>query len=345
MVGRAARLIALDWGSTSLRGYLMDEHGEVMAERSSDAGASRLGGSGGSGGDGDDDGGTDSGSSSGSDSDSGSGAGEAFESALRRLAGDWLAATPDLPIVACGMVGSKHGWAEAPYMSTPAPLDQLAAHALRVETASGLRLRIIPGLSWLPPDGAPEVMRGEETQVVALLATQPALAAGCRIVLPGTHSKWVLTQGQTVQSFATYMTGELFDVLMRHSVLARTAQPGGRFDEAAFERGVSLACAHGGDLGRLLFGVRTLGLFERMTGRALADYASGLLIGSEIVSATRARGSAPGGGEPPIRVVGADVLVARYSKALDICGCQAQAASISAASGIWMIAKQGGWLG
>lgn len=333
MVGGAPRLVALDWGSTALRGYLMDAQGQVLAERDSEAGASRLGG----------------------------GGAEAFESALRGLIGDWLAADPEMPIVACGMVGSKHGWAEAPYVSTPAPLDELAGHARLVETDSGLRVRIIPGLSWLTADAAPEVMRGEETKVVALLAAQPELIAGCRIVLPGTHSKWVLTRGTTVQSFATFMTGELFDVLLHHSVLARTAQPGGPLDEAAFERGVAVARAHGGGgLGHLLFGVRTLGLFDRMTPTSLADYASGLLIGSEIMAATSTGVAAGAGavvgaeagaetgtetGELPIRVAGADALVVRYRLALGVCGFKAEAAAVSAASGIWRVAKQGGWLG
>jgi 2-dehydro-3-deoxygalactonokinase len=313
MVGRTPRLIALDWGSTSLRGYLMDAQGEVVAQRASEAGASKL-----------------------------DGGAEAFESALRGLAGDWLAADPELPVVACGMVGSKHGWAEAPYVSAPAPLSELAVHVRSVETPSGLRVRIVPGLSWQPADGAPEVMRGEETQVVALLAAQPELATGCRIVLPGTHSKWVLTRRSIVQSFQTYMTGELFDVLLRHSVLARTARPGDALDASAFERGVVAAQAHGGaDLARLLFGVRTLGLFEHMNGQALADYTSGLLIGSEIVSAT---GSDPASDERPIRVVGADALVERYLLAFGLCGRAAEVAAVSAASGIWQIARQGSWM-
>ena len=291
----------------------MDAQGEVVAQRAGEAGASKL-----------------------------KGGAEAFEAALRGLVGDWLAASTGIPVVACGMVGSKHGWAEASYVSAPAPLSELAAHLRSVVTASGLRAHIIPGLSWEPANGAPEVMRGEETQVAALLAAQPELAAGCCIVLPGTHSKWVRMHQSVVQSFDTYMTGELFEVLLCHSVLGRTARLGGPLDRSAFERGVAAAQAHGGaDLARLLFGVRTLGLFEQMSGQSLADYTSGLLIGSEIVSAAR---QGLGSDDRPIRLVGANSLVERYLIAFGLCGRDAKAAAVSAASGIWQIAKQAKWI-
>lgn len=322
MVVTAPRLLALDWGSTSLRGYLLDGIGTVLAQRSSEAGVSKLGGA---------------------ISLSVGDGGNAFEGALRKLAGDWLEAHPGIPIVACGMVGSKHGWAEAPYVAVPAVLGELAAKVRMLETASGLRVRIIPGLAWHPPDGTPEVMRGEETQVVALLATQLDLASGCRIVLPGTHSKWVRVRQGTVLSFGTFMTGELFDVLMQHSVLGRTARPAeGALDANAFEQGVATARTHGGgSLVRLLFGARTLGLFGRMTPAALADYASGLLIGSEITSAT---GTDVAAGDWPIRVVGAEALAKRYLRALHFLGCEAEVADVTAASGIAQVAIQGKWL-
>ena len=192
-----AALIGLDWGSSRLRAYLMSRAGAVVEARDSDAGASRL--------------------AAGAEP---AARGALFERHLRELVADWLA--PGRTMIACGMVGSAHGWREAEYVPCPVDLNELHRHLTLVRGTDGLELWIVPGASYRPSEHAPDVMRGEETQVIGVLAQDASWAAGASIVLPGTHSKWVrIVDGQLV-SFATRMTGEMFDVLRSHSVLSRS---------------------------------------------------------------------------------------------------------------------------
>jgi 2-dehydro-3-deoxygalactonokinase len=313
----ATGLIALDWGSSQLRAYRMGAGGSVLEQRASDDGASRL-----------------------------SGGAARFEAALRALAGDWLAcAEPGLPVLACGMVGSAHGWREAAYASCPLPLDQLHRHLTRVEAGGGLQVHIVPGVRDRGADGLPDVMRGEETQLLGLLALQPALGQAATVVLPGTHSKWVRLEQGRLQGFATRMTGEQFALLREHSVLGRLMAPAEAFDAAAldfaaFTRGVAAARQSGGaDLGRLLFSVRTLGLFGELPATGLADYLSGLLIGAELAAALPASDASA-----PLILVGEAALCERYRLAIGLWGREASvAAGPIAALGLWQVAQQSGW--
>jgi 2-dehydro-3-deoxygalactonokinase len=270
-------LIALDWGSTQLRAYLVGADGRVLHERRSDAGASR----------------TQHG---------------AFQAAYEALAADWL--TLDLHAMACGMVGSAHGWVEAPYLACPAHPERLAG-GLVVAGSGRARVHIVPGLR-MDSDDRPDVMRGEETQVFGMLRLHPELAAACTLVMPGTHSKWVQVQGGTVTGFCTRMTGECFALLRQHSVLARLMAEGNPEPDAeAFARGVVAAREGGGaDLLRSLFGVRALALRGSLGANAQAEYLSGLLIGTEVAAGLR--DEAAGG---PCVLVGEPALCARYEQA------------------------------
>lgn len=299
------RLIALDWGSTRLRGWLLGDDGAVLAERSSGDGASRVGA-------------------------------PAFEAALLALAGDWLAACPPgLPLLACGMVGSAHGWREAAYVPCPADLGELHTRAVKVAVQGGRTLRIVPGLIDTPAGGTPDVLRGEETQLVGLLALQPALAGAATVLMPGTHSKWVDLQQGRVSGFRTRMTGEIYAVLRQHSALGRLMPA---VDEGwhaqAFDAGLAAARAgQGRDLAGQLFAVRTLGLTGRWPAAALPDYLSGLLIGHELVAALRPA-------LPPLALVGEPGLCRRYRHALQQFGV-APAAELgnTAVAGLWRIAQ------
>lgn len=316
-------LIALDWGSSGLRAYLMgaapDGTGQVLATRSSEAGASRLAAA------------HAEARARGVSSDQS----EAFEAALRAVAGDWLDAYAGLPVLASGMVGSAHGWHEAAYIDCPARLSELARHGVAVSGSGGLRVVIVPGVAWHPANAAPDVMRGEETQIAGVLAQHPQLAGAVQVVLPGTHSKWVDVQDGAIVAFATRMTGELFELLRTHSVLGRLMEPGAGLDAAAFVRGVQAGRgAQGADLLGQLFSVRTLGLFNQLPATALADYLSGLLIGHEIASALRA-----GLPERPLVLVGEATLCARYTTALQEFGITPAAVSTDAApAGLWAVA-------
>ena len=308
------RLLALDWGSSQLRAWLMGPNAELLQERCSADGASRL-----------------------------QPGPAAFEQALRSLTGDWLAAYPQLPILACGMVGSAHGWREAPYVTCPVALDDLHRQAVLVQGTQGLQLRLIPGLCQRPANQPPDVMRGEETQLAGLLAQQPQLARTACVVMPGTHSKGVELRGGQVHSFATRMTGELFAVLREHSVLGRLLQPSSSFDDRAFAGGVRAARESGGaDLGRLLFAVRTLGLFDQLPRESLADYLSGLLIACELVCALQGLDA-----QTPLVLVGEPTLCDRYALAIGLlCGpgrSVMRSGERLAAHGLWHFAERAGW--
>ena len=310
MVSNAAptpRLVALDWGSTRLRAWLLGEHGVVLAERQNASGASTL-----------------------------AGGAPAFEQALSALAGDWLAA--GLPVVACGMVGSAHGWREAPYVACPARLDALHAHLVTVSAGTST-VHLVPGLIDEPAGSTPDVMRGEETQVLGLVQGQPALAERACVVMPGTHSKWVQVRDGVVTGFRTRMTGEAYALLRQHSVLARLMPADDTTPHPqAFAQGVAAAREAGGsDLLAQLFSVRTLGLTQRLPHAALPDFLSGLLIGHEAVAGLRTA-------EGPLALVGEPALCRRYAQALEILGASTvTAAANTACAGLWQLAVQAGW--
>lgn len=301
---RETRLIGLDWGSSSLRAMLIDGEGQVLLSRQSAQGASTL-----------------------------HGGPAAFSAALDELIGDWHATGQ--PLLACGMVGSQHGWREVPYAACPADAKALAAGALAVDWR-GRSVRLLPGLRCDTEAGPPDVMRGEETQVLGALELMPELAARSCIVMPGTHSKWAQVIDGTVRSFATQMTGELFAVMRQHSVLGRLMPADPPADLVAFAEGVRAARDHG-ELGlpHQLFAVRTLGLTGRLAHEALADYLSGLLIGHELRAGLQARDAAA-----PLVLLGEPALCQRYAKALDLFGVgEVQVLPNTAAAGLWRIAQ------
>jgi 2-dehydro-3-deoxygalactonokinase len=322
--------IALDWGTTNLRAFLLDAAGGIMAQREKPWGILSLP----------------------APADAGG-----FDAALEGVAGDWLAAQPQAPLIAGGMVGSAQGWREVPYVDCPAGARDLACRMASVATACGRELLLVPGILSNLPDTLPDVIRGEETQVFGALASMaPAAPATC-FVLPGTHSKWVLVRDGRIVLFATYMTGELYANLIRHSILGRlmsapeNGEGGAGFGAggsgtgaqavaqggaaaAAFLQALALARASGpGDLMRHLFTARSMNLAGRLSASVLADYLSGLLIGHELVSALawRARHIGP---EAPIVLIGEATLLARYRAALPAFGLAASTLPNTAAAGL-----------
>jgi 2-dehydro-3-deoxygalactonokinase len=240
------RLVALDWGTSSLRAALLDGDGRAIEERSLPRGILNV-------------------------------APGEFPAVFDAACGDWMRAGPALALVS-GMAGSRQGWLEAPYCACPAGFSDIAAHLAWVQAG---RVAIVPGLC-CEQQGVPDVMRGEETQVFGALSLLE-LGEGL-LVLPGTHSKWVRVEAGRIQSFATFMTGEFFALLRNHSILARTLpEADGELDEAAFRRGVEHA-GHSGNLLHAAFSARTLSLFERLPAQAMPSYLSGLVIGEELRS-------------------------------------------------------------
>ncbi len=303
----AAALIGLDWGTSAFRAYRLAADGTILERRAAEAGILAV-----PGGD--------------------------FAGELVRQIGDWLAAAPELPLLASGMIGSRQGWIEVPYARCPAGAAELVAGLVEHRTATGTRLWFVPGLSHEGGDGVPDVMRGEETQILGVGGD----AAARLVVLPGTHSKWALVEAGRVVWFATFMTGELFAVLRRHSILGRLMVADGD-DAAAFARGLRAGLsgdrAQGGLLHRL-FSVRTLGLFDRLPATGLADYLSGLLIGEEVREALGWIGHRAAG---EVVIVGGPGLAGRYQEALGQAGLAALPfAGEAAALGQLAIARAAG---
>jgi len=299
----SARLIGLDWGSTHLRAYLYGAGGTVLEQRALPYGIRQLPAGG-------------------------------FAQAFQEAVAEW----PDEPAIACGMVGSRNGWHEVPYLDTPADVANLAHALTPLATPDDRVLHLVPGLR----DGArPDVMRGEETQIVGALAQHGDAAWSGSFLLPGTHSKWVRVAGGTVTGFATMMTGELYGLLRRHSILGAVADGAEAEDDAAFRRGV-LAARDSGAAGGLtrLFAARALMLDGALAEASVPSYLSGLLIGDELRAALAAGWSAAAA---EIRLIGDAGLCRRYAAAAALFGLHtAQAPAHTTALGLWRLAAAAG---
>jgi 2-dehydro-3-deoxygalactonokinase len=233
------------------------------------------------------------------------------------------------------MIGSRQGWAEAPYCDCPADFDRVAA-ALTI--VPGTQLFIVPGLICRGVDGIPDVIRGEETQVFGALPEQ--VDTRQVIVLPGTHSKWVVAGPTGVERFATFMTGELYGVLREHSILGRLTVPG--VDDTALERGVRHSVREGAALTHDLFSARTLALTGALAPAGVADYLSGLLLGAEI-SAARLWLATQGLQRESVMLLGDAALLVRYRRALSLAEIEsAPGPADAAARGLWRIARHAG---
>ena len=295
----ATALIAIDWGSTSARAYCLGTNGQIVAKRAVPLGVLQV-----------QDG--------------------CFAEALETLLGAWHDVVA--PRLACGMIGSRQGWREAPYVTCPAPLTSLAEGIVRVE---GDALAIVPGVCTRDGNGIPDVMRGEETQLAGAIDESEARVLA---VLPGTHCKWAVVEKGRLADFATFMTGEMYDVLLNHSILGRLAKPATTEAGPAFARGVARGLGAGG-LSHDLFGARTLVLTGEMAPPEVPDWLSGLLIGREVRNA-RAWAQGQGCDGARVRLVGADALLARYASALTQAGFEVERAQAEAAAiGLWRIAQ------
>ena len=274
MVDRPPALISVDWGTSSFRAYLSDVKGVALDSISSGEGALSLR------------------------------AGE-HEPYLVKQISRWKTGRPELPVIASGMVGSRQGWIEAPYAPCPAGFAEIAAATIVAPSATLGGVRIVPGVSSRDARGAPDVMRGEETQILGALNASRSNSG--LFVLPGTHSKWARVEDGRIVGFETFMTGEVFAVLKENSVLGRMMAPTRDSDaHSGFGLGLEAAASLNapGDLLHAMFMTRTFGLFNEVEPEELAEYLSGLLVGAEILAGSR--------GAKAATVIGAPALVARY---------------------------------
>ena len=215
-----------------------------------------------------------------------------------------------LPALLCGMAGSAFGWVEAPYLLCPEDVDNLAGSLVRARAD----VHIVPGMRCSNPLGAPDVMRGEETQLLGALASHPELAQGRRLVcMPGTHTKWVALHDGTVLEFLTVPTGEIFRLLCEHSVLVRDRDTPIAHQPRDFERGLVEAGKHAGvPLLHRVFQARSLRLDKQLSAEGAASWTSGLLIGTDCAGALPLFEKADG----PIYIIAAAALADLYATAL-----------------------------
>ena len=272
-----AAYVAVDWGTSSFRLWLVGRDGNILGERRSHEGmmaAGKLG----------------------------------FATVLQsHLAA--VDAAPGLPVIVCGMAGARQGWVEAGYVDTPARLASILAHAVPVP-GQDRDIRILPGIAQRDPK-APDVMRGEETQLLGALGVDGTDDAV--VCMPGTHSKWVRANGGTVERFATFMTGELFDVVSRQTILSHAMTGADEAEDIdAFRSAVIAAFETPAFAANLLFQVRSGQLLYGGKPSAAREKISGTLIGLELAAGLAAEVPSTG-----ITLVASGRLQMLYQMAFD----------------------------
>lgn len=295
-------LIAIDWGTTSFRAYRLSEQGVVIDKRQSANGILAI-------------------------------EGGQFADMLVAQVGDWMDAEPDAPVVMSGMIGSRQGWQEIDYVTGQPGLAEIASGMGQITLDSGRVVWIAPGYCCLNADGQPDVMRGEETQILGAVSGKSGDYTFC---LPGTHSKWVSVVDGKINGFTTFMTGEVFDVMCQHSILGKLMTGQGRIETDAlhwFDDGVDKAKV-GISLLSGFFGVRARALFAEIPEAYTKDYLSGLLIGTEIRDAYKDNAT-------EVTMIGSGPLIALYGRVIKAFGGQAQLANENlSAAGIYELAKE-----
>ena len=281
-----AAFAAVDWGTSSFRLWVLDGGGNVLAERRSDEGMMHA---------------------------AQAGFGPILEAHLRTAG-----ASDDLPVIVCGMAGARQGWVEASYLDTPAALDTLTDHAVSA-LGTARPVRILPGVAQRKP-GRFDVMRGEETQLLGLVAENPTIALAC---LPGTHSKWVDLEDGNVAGFSTFMTGELFALLCEHSILRHgMASPSSPLaPNEAFLAGVGSSLEYPARVTSHLFELRAATLLAGLSPEDMRARLSGLLIGLEIAGAVTLHDL-----YEPVTLAASGPLAALYDAALWHAGAETVAA-------------------
>ena len=271
-----------------------------------------------------------------------------FEIAFERICGDWLREFPSLSVIAAGMIGSAQGWKQTQYLNLPFNLEELGKHLVSFRTTTGQTIWIVPGVMDVTPPM--NVMRGEETQVLGALFSEPNQAQEEErlFCLPGTHSKWINVSRQKIRNFTTFMTGEVYSMLCSHTILGQTMPSDSRssFDAAAFDRGVDIACSVGSK-GVLsdIFTTRTLTLARALAPEQQADYLSGVLIGHEVHAMFHSHpdSNAQVMRHASVTLVGDETLCQRYATAMKRLGCADVRSSRDAMQcGLWEVAMQAG---
>ena len=242
--------IGCDWGTTSFRAYLLGRDAQIIEKIETQKGIMSI-----------------------KDGD--------FEKVFEEIVGTWMDLYPTCPIVLSGMIGSRQGWLEAPYIECPAQLNQLAKKLTVINLIRKRKVFLVPGLTFKDEEGIPDVMRGEEIQILGSSSTVDQKEQ--LICLPGSHSKWVRVSCGNVIAFSTYMTGETYEAVRKNTILSKTLEPDA-WSEEAFMSGVQYSKTNKNILSQL-FHVRTQILFHELSTDESTSFISGLLIGHELKSA------------------------------------------------------------
>ena len=240
-------LIAIDWGTTNRRGYLLNHEGIILDSYFDGDGLTNI-------------------------------RDGAYEASLKVLAAPWVAQWGSLPILMSGMIGASTGWVDAGYCPVPVGIQELSENLVRVP--GNETIWIVPGVSTLDKAGIPDVIRGEEVQSLSVSGKHNDAV----VITPGTHSKWVCVEGQRITWFTTFLTGDLFGAILNHTVISVLQRPGDMGGEEAFCRGVEIGFAEHANFMHVLFGARTNVLFNKLLPEEVSHYLSGLLIGAEIAN-------------------------------------------------------------
>jgi 2-dehydro-3-deoxygalactonokinase len=294
-------LIAVDWGSSSFRAFLLGQNGTVIAKTATDQGIFTI-------------------------------PDKAFEKTLLANCGPWLDPHGKLPLIMGGMIGSRNGWLETPYQPCPVGAVDLANNLVSVPNTLGLEIKIIPGVTGPSAFDGFDVMRGEEIQALGALATIGANDAV--LCLPGTHSKWCSAEDSTISTLTTFLTGEMFSLISNQSSISSLISETGH-DQTSFEAGVACGNATSGLLNRL-FSIRADALLDKANYTCSSSYLSGLLIGNEISVMKQHIEN-----KNPVILVGNQGLTKRYSSALAASevSCQTIDGETAFLRGIYSIAE------
>ena len=293
-------MIGIDWGTTSFRAFRLGRDGAIRDRRTGPRGIMNV-----------PDG--------------------RFAETLREEIGPWLAAGEE-HVLLSGMIGSRQGWKEAPYVPCPVGAAEIAAGLVDIEF-DWAAVKVVPGLSTTDSSGVAEVMRGEETQVIGVPSL---LASGGLACLPGSHSKWARVDGGRIVSFTTHMTGETFGALRGYTILGRTMRDGPS-NGAPFDAGLRRSAEPGGLLHHI-FGVRAQALAGALPETEAPAYLSGILIGHEVGAALA---DSPGA---VVHVIGSPELTELYARAIAMHGGFAERHDGEAAArGLAIIGGHASW--
>ena len=249
----SAALVAIDWGTTNRRGYLIDGRGNVLDSRNDELGLVNI-------------------------------PDRNFEAAFGSLTDQWMTVHGSLPALLSGMVGASTGWVETKYCLLPAGLDHLAENLQPVD--KGRPLWIVPGVMTRDEENMPDVMRGEETQAISAGVSNKKLL----VVAPGTHSKWIQVENGHIVWFTTFMTGDMHAAILDHTVVSQLKDSNAVISPEIFSLGVKIGYAQNENLTHVLFGARTKVLFGDLDLKDVSGYLSGLLIGAEVAGAVSVLG-------------------------------------------------------